>query len=364
MALRKRKILLLGLLAGLLVFPLSAFADSIDPAAYSATVAVGGSTTIHKVVTIEDKPSSGILDVVFLFDTSGSMGGTIGQAKAAAASILTGLAAFGDLSSGVGYYDEPGPGNGYPAAIRQNLSTVTATTIASINAITLSMGGGGGDFPEEGISGLQQVAEGMLWRPGSNRFIFALGDATFKESDGYTLASARAALDASGATFIGIDYGNMTYTAWGGIDPTIFATDSGGSIIESSGLTPAALVADIIAGISSAFEEYNTVTLSDLGTSGVGFSVTAIGGVGGTFTGDYDRSIDRTFEFDVTFTGLTGGVFSFPTLALVDGGAVARELDTITVGPGGPAVPEPGTMLLLGFGLLGIAGVSRRRKVE
>ena len=81
----------------------------------------------------------------------------------------------------------------------------------------------------------------------------------------------------------------------------------------------------------------------------------------GSYTGSFDREIDRTFGFDVTFTGLTPGIYDFSIYASVDGGRVATESDRITVGDG-TAVPEPATLLLIGFGLLGLTGVQRRMK--
>jgi hypothetical protein len=97
----------------------------------------------------------------------------------------------------------------------------------------------------------------------------------------------------------------------------------------------------------------------------IGFSVTCVGAdtgvcVDGTAVGDYDRSVERTFEFDVTFTRLAAGDAAFDTLALVDGGTVASEADRFGGGP--PGVPEPATILLLGMGLFGMAGLRRKIK--
>lgn len=346
------------------IWTASAAADSIDPLSYEDTLAPGESVTIRKTVTVDEgAPTSGIVDVMFLIDTSGSMGAEINQAKAAAADILSGLAGFGDLATGVGYYSEPGS-----LGVKHDLTTDSTAAIANINGITLGEGGGGGDFPEEGIHATKEAALGASWRPGSSRFIIALGDATFKESDGTTLADAKAALDTSGATFIGIDYGNMTTEAFGGISAGRLADHSGGSIVESSGLDTDDLVNDILAGVGDAFSTYSEVTVDDLGTSGsgVGVSVTCVSAdtgscSGATASGTYDRSVARMFEFDVTFTGLTSGVHDFTMSGLVDGASVARETDRITVTGDVSKVPEPATLGLMGLGLLGI-GAFRRRK--
>ncbi|MEY4588428.1 MAG: hypothetical protein RL497_504 [Pseudomonadota bacterium] len=343
-----------------LVIPLGAQADTISPETYAATLAVGESVTIKKTVTIEKSVTSGVLDVVFLIDTSGSMGSVINAAKTAASNLLSGLAGFGDLATGTGYYSEPG------SALTSNLTTNTASGIAAINAINLYDGGGGGDFPEEGIHAVQLAANNTSWRPGSSRFVIALGDATFKESDGSTLASAQAALAAKDVTFIGINFGNMTQTAWGGIDPTVLATATGGSVV-SSAINPASLTATILASVEDSFASYKDVSVDALGANlpGVGVSVTCLTADTGTCSGDsaigtFDRSVSRSFTFDVTFTGMEVGEHSFLTHGLVDNGIVASEKDRITVT--NVSVPEPGGVLLMGAGMLGLALTRRRLK--
>ena len=335
-------------------------ADTIDPASFTASLEVGESVTITKTVTVAESTSTAILDVMFLIDTSGSMGAEIDAAKAAAADILTGLAGFGDVASGVGYYSEPGS-----EGVLHDLTTDITTGVADIGSIYLGLGGYGGDFPEEGIHAVEEAAEDASWRPGSTRLIIALGDATFKESDGSTLAGAKSALDDSGATFIGIDFGNMTQDSWGGISAAVLSDYTGGSIVESSGLSTEDLVDDIMDGVTAALAEYVEVTVDDLGTAAPGVSVSvactsADTGYcdGAVAKGSFDRSVERTFTYDVTFTGEEVGTHAFTVDALVDGGVVATEVDTITVSDS-VSVPEPGTLSLLGLGLLGLASTRR-----
>lgn len=369
----------------LMLSPFAAQADTIDPTSFTANLAVGESVTIEKTVVVADAPTAALIDVHFLFDTSGSMGPRIDGVKAAAADIFTGLDALGDVAASVGVYSEAArlaPAGSPPGrVINQDTTTNSATAIAAINAVSLGNPDGGGDGPENGVNGIELSVENLSWRPGSNRFLFAFGDIGFKSSDSTETGGT------SGLTFDTFDNqdGAPISTAANAIEaltlnsvsllgfgPTgSFAqaiTTLGGDFINSTA-DPDDIVQDIIDSVTGSFAEYNTVTVSDLGAGLPFISVSTVctgadtgACVGSDAVGDYDRSVDRTFTFDVTFTREAAGTAEFNTLALVDGGAVATEFDRF---PGDDFVPTPApsALALMGLGLSVFGfGATRRRR--
>lgn len=354
-----------GILTGLL-FIGPAAADSIDPDTFTDTLGVGESVTIRKTVTVDDAPpTTGVLDVMFVFDVTGSMGLEIAAAQTAATNIMTGLAGFGDLQTGSGWYSDPRFDGVHVDLNAGNTGASSGIDDMCAGPCTIGGGGGlitnGGDFDELGYAAIMQAADDTSWRTGSNRFIIAFGDASFKTPP--TEAQTIASLTAADANLIGVSFP---------AGAAVFESDIlnlGGTVFPGS-TNPDDIVDAIIAGITASFEDYLEVTVDDLGNGlpGVGVSVECVSADTGVCVGDdavgtYDRSVERMFEFDVTFTGLEPGVHNFDTFALVDGGIVATENDEIIV-RGDVAVPEPATVGLLAISLIGLGASVRRRRAS
>ena len=339
-----------------------AHADLITPDVFNTTLTLGGSTTINKVVTIEAAGTqTATLDVVFLFDTTGSMGPLLANAKVNANDIMNGIDGFGDVRYGVADYRDFlvagkswGSSGDYPFDLKADLGAKAAATTA-INSLVAS---GGNDIPESNLYALQQTAEQVSWRAGSNRIVIWFGDApghdptTTVGYPGPTLATTITALTDKNIIVNAINTSSgLGLNATG--QAAAITTDTGGEYF-SSGATGGDLVTTIENAITANFATYSSVTL-DL--SEVPAGVTVVATPTSTNVGAFDRSEDRFFSFDVTFTGDAEGVYQFPIFALVDGGRVAVELDSITVVP----VPEPATIGLLTVGgLFGWVMVRRR----
>jgi hypothetical protein len=177
--------------AAALALPGLAFAGSISPSTYTDTIDVGETISVNKTVTT-DLGGASKVDVFFLADNTGSMGGTINAVATNAAAILNASEFSGlDMGWGVGrYFGDPIEGVGGDGAY-DVLQTITTNHTDVTNAIGGWFASGGGDTPEANLYALQQAAsegaagingvssgEATGWRTGAQRIVAWFGDAT------------------------------------------------------------------------------------------------------------------------------------------------------------------------------------------
>jgi hypothetical protein len=358
----KKHFKLIGFLAvfAMLLVPIGALADSIAPSTWTVVADPAALTvaTIHKTVTVSTIPTVQT-DIFFLSDTTGSMGGTIATVQANAAAILAATSGLGNTAWGVGEYKD-GNVDAFGYLLNQAITTNQAAVVAGIGAWVAS---GGGDEPEDNLMGIRRAATdaASAWRAGSARIMVQFGDAPGLDpaSDGTTLADATAALVGPPVTKLiaaNVGAGRKDITGQETAMITALNAVSSGSVLLNAPDNDT-LVAAVLAAIEESFATYHTVALEIAGLpDGITpFFTTSPA----SYTGDFDRSEDRLFDFDVTLVGCCaafGKDFDFVINALVDGAIVATEFDHWT------CVPLPPSVFLLGTGLLALIPLRRRMK--
>ncbi|MEV4759180.1 Calx-beta domain-containing protein [Micromonospora sp. NPDC049559] len=245
-SLRRRALTALALAAALAapatVTARPAAADpGVEPADVTITLGPGGSAEIAKVVhtpTVPPKP-----DLIFVADTTGSMGGAIGNVRANAADILSSVVAAQPQAqfAVAEYKDFTDP---YAFRLNQGLTGDLSAVQAGINAWAAA---GGGDVPEANLNALYEVSTGAVtFRPDGTRIAVIFGDAPSHDpSGGHSLADTVAALQAAGVRVVAVDVGAMNASG----QFTTITSATGGQLLSG---VPADEVADaILAGIKA-----------------------------------------------------------------------------------------------------------------
>lgn len=328
-------------LASSLVLSAPAFADDIDPAEFSATLEVAESTSVTKTLTVTQGVDSALVDIVFLSDTTGSMGNLIDSVRSEVNSILDRAEALGDVQFGVAEYKDNSPLFDDPFVFRFNtqLTKNRGDVRDGVDEWDAELNSGG-DFPEANFRGLQRVANRANWRNNSTRIIVWFGDAEGHERI-TTLEEAIEALVENAVIVEAIDVGTFgaNINAFG--QAQAIANATGGSFFDLDGgsVGQADIVQVIVDALEAAFAEYTSVEFEARGNG----SAVDVDLCEPIVQEDppFDRSIDREFQCEVTFTGREVGTHSFEVLAKIDGGIVARESDTITITGDGPPPPPP-----------------------
>ena len=242
----RRGLAVLALAAALVAPPGLAAAPAaadpgVEPADVTMTLAPGDSADIAKVVhtpTVPPKP-----DLVFIADTTGSMGAAIGNVRTNAADILNSVVAAQPQAqfAVAEYRDFTDP---FAFRLNQGLTADLGAVQAGINAWTA---GGGGDTPEADLNALFEVSTGAVsFRPDGTRIAVIFGDAASHDpSGGHSLADTVAALQAANVRVVAVDVGALNSAG----QFTTITDATGGRLLTG---VPASEVADaILAGIRS-----------------------------------------------------------------------------------------------------------------
>lgn len=369
-----------------------AFAQSISPTSFTDTIAVSETTSENFTITLPpDGPATSLVDVVFLSDNTGSMGGAIANIEANASAILGALSGSGaDINYAVtSYFRDPseccttpgGPVIGNSSSRSYNLLTpMTGDTTAVQNGINGWFASGGGDGPEGGLFALHQIATAgaatdsgvstgldVGFRDGAAKVVVWFGDIG-QHTDTVSEAETIAALNAADITVIAI--GTRGVGAFGsalnvggdlpnGQADRVAAATGGTSTYVGAPGTTATSISDLI--LDEIEEEISTIDLElvpDMDFAGLDVMVTCVSPEG---CDDVEAGESRVFSAD--FTGLAPGVYEFDLVATGLAGVLADIEITVTdddPGPGGE-VPLPAGAWLL---LTGLGGLGAMRKLR
>ena len=308
----------------------------INPVSVTGTLLPGGSMIVAKTVHTSTIPPNP--DLVFLADTTGSMGGAIGNVQANAVSVMnTVLAAQPTSNFGAASYkdfDNAGCGpDPYVYRVDAVLTALTGSVQTGINSWSAN---GGCDIPESDLYGLTQTANTFAWRAGSSRIIAWFGDAPGHDpSGGATLASTIAALGAQNVRVIAVNVGNLD-----GFGQASAITAATGGVLLPGGSNVSAA---ILAGLSNLPA---TVSYSKVGSPGLNVTLspspqTVQSGADASFTETISvdpSALAGTYTCTVTFliNGVPAGA------AFVENITINVPAPDLSVTKSGPATTTEG----------------------
>lgn len=188
----------------------------------------------------------GSIDIAFVIDTTGSMGGAIAGVKQAAKALVDSVSRSTTSArfALVDYRDFPertGSEGDYASKLQQGFTDDTARINDAIQSLSL---GYGGDGPETVFSGLN-TAYDLPWRPGVRKLVVVLGDAAPLSPEPISGLTAQQMIDRARA----IDPVEGNFVSLGGLrtsETVRMATETNGSVRTTSASVAADEIAEAI----------------------------------------------------------------------------------------------------------------------
>jgi len=312
--------------------------DSVEISAPEEGLAEG--QRLHFDASFEQENND--IDILFLTDTTGSMGPFAAAAAREADDILDRTSGFGNVAWTVASYrDFPispwGRPDDYPVRIEQSITQDQELVAAGIEQWDAT---GGSDGLASSLFALQSIAENAeeAYRPDSERYLLWFGDAPSNDpirTPGYPGSTVDEAIDAlqlAEIVVLGIDINNLN--GFGQLFPVIDAT--GGSIGELEGR-----LSDLV--FNSLFEVIDVRTELTLDLELL------------------DEDGSSLFALDTMFEGLVRGDYTLD-LDLADGSFALNPIELAFDPDEGIApIPLPASLPLLGFAIAGLGFFGRRR---
>jgi len=367
----------------------AAITGTIDPHSISEVYSLGETKTYtaNYTINITSGGGGGAADVLFLTDTTGSMGGYIGNVQTAFSGILSAVSSAlpgVSINYGVADYKNYNDGGNYTANGVNLVQGFTSNTGSVQTALNSLSAGGGDDWAESNLKALQTVANnwangtpgplGFSGRDGAQKILIWAGDAPGHYAGevgadgppGYypSLVQTLNALNAEGIKVFGLDvlsqYNGIDYNYDGTANQEEYLTSgTGGEAfydVTGSGGVSDAVIGAIVPGV----ETLTNITLS--ATSGYdGFTVDPLGQTLIGSWGPGDSPVTGSFAFSVT-APLSDGTADFDMRLLGNGGTLDTLHMDLTTGAG--VVPEPSALIIwLVLGAFGVmVNMWRRRK--
>ena len=352
----------------------AAITGSIIPNSITPVPGSGDTQAYTVEYTANVTSGSAKADVLFLTDSTGSMGAYISGLRATLDDIISGIdASLGDVDIKYGvadYKDYRDWGNytNYGVNLRQAFTDNTAAVKSAINSMYAV---GGYDLPESQLKALVNLAGnwlspsgdlGFSGRSDAQKIVVWAGDVEghyFGEGgdgppDYYpSLNEALAALNAKGIVAFGLNLGGsgegLDRNYGGDNQATYLTSGTGGKLLNNLNLSTGEIEAAIVDAVMTGVEVLTNITLALECDGDLLLQPVAQTLIGSWTAEDGDISGSLTFELVCP-----QGDDAYFDMVLLGNGA---ELDRITVDMN--TIPEPTTCILLGLG--GLTLLRKRR---